>query len=325
MEFHKITLALLLTVLVACGQEYEFALPPSSDNFGAGATYNNKVDIVFIVDDSESMQYPQQNLLAALPGMVSKLLSSKLDLHIAVTSTSVGGANPSGGRFIGNPKYFTSGTANLGSALTSRLNLGTGGRDREAGIESLFMVMSPNYSNGEAAGFYRDDALLAIIEITNEDDNSGLGSATDYINAIDGVRRPFANGDRSWVFNVIGILDNNPSCATNPGQHYIERADTLIAMTDATKGQKESICSNDYTNAVSNIRARIVQILSDFKLSRVPNLSTVRVYQNGALVPRSNVNGWDYISAGNLIRFYGTWLPAADAKIQVDFTPATAD
>lgn len=327
MEFriHKLLSVLALSTLVACGQQYDFGLPESSDEFGAAATYNNKVDMVFIVDNSESMKYAQENLSKAIPGMIQKLMAAKLDLHIVVVSTSMGGEFPTGGKFLGSPRILTSGTPNLQSVLASRLSLGIDGRPTEAGLASLFTALSPYYLSNEGAGFLREDALLAIMEITNEDDKSALGSVEEYAQALDEIKPRFANGDRAWVFNLIATLDTNPTCATNPDRQYTERADILMNLARASNGQMESICSSDFTNAVTNIRTRIVQILSDFKLTRVPDLATVRVYMNGALVPRSSVNGWDYIADKNLIRFFGTWLPSADSKIRVDFTPASAD
>jgi hypothetical protein len=76
---------------------------------------------------------------------------------------------------------------------------------------------------------------------------------------------------------------------------------------------------------VTHIKARIIQVLTDYKLTRKPDLATVRVYANNQLVPHDATNGWDYIADGNLIRFYGSWIPASDVVIRVDFKPATAD
>jgi hypothetical protein len=319
-RFNKIITLLVCAGLSACGQGVDFGLPSQSNADLAAATYNNKVDVVFIVDDSESMKYPQQSLMNAIPTMVSKLTSSKLDLRIGVISTSMGGSGYTGGKLIGNPKYLTLGTPNVASVLQQRLNLGTAGRAREAGMESLFSMLQI-----DGGMFLREDAYLAIIEITNEDDNSGLGTVDEYIAEIDSFKKPWADGRRSWMLNLIATLDTSSICPTNPDQNYTEKAVNLMDMVTKTGGQMESVCSTDLTGAVSNIRARIVQVLSEFRLTKVPNVSTIKVYMNGALVPHSNVNGWDYIPSINTVRFYGSYLPAADAKITINFDPAGAN
>src|SRR5690606_19368984 len=152
----------------------------------------------------------------------------------------------------------------------------------------------------------------------------GLGDKYVYADYLDSLKGYFDNGDRKWQVNLIGILDPaDKQCATNPEFNYVERSTKYIELVEFSKGKMESICSTDLGPAVGNIRARIVQVLTDFPLGRLPDVNSIRVYSNGNLVPRSSSNGWDYISEGNLVRFFGSWVPAADVQIRVDFTPAT--
>lgn len=324
----KIALYTGFLFLVSCGQNYKFDLPPSRDEHGAAATYNNKVDLIFIIDDSESMKYHHSTLANSIPGMIQRLLASKLDMHIAVITTSTGGAqfseNNTGGRFLGTPKFLKSSDPDLANSLAQRLQPTQVGRDTELGMDSLFRVLSPSYLNGDGEGFLREEAWLAVIELTTEDDNTA-GSSADWANKLDSLKPRFPSGDRSWVFNLIGTLDTSASCQTNPEWNYTERADKLIELANMSQGQMESVCSSNLASAVSNIRSRLVQIISEFKLSRVPDLATLKVYMNGVEVPKSSVNGWNYIPEKNSVRFYGTWLPSADANIRIDFTPATPD
>src|SRR5690606_11937302 len=134
---------------------------------------------------------------------------------------------------------------------------------REAGLENLLKVLSPSYLNGPARGFLRDEALLAVIAITNEDDHSGLGDKYVYADYLDSLKGYFDNGDRKWQVNLIGILDPaDKQCATNPEFNYVERSTKYIELVEFSKGKMESICSTDLGPAVGNIRARIVQVLT---------------------------------------------------------------
>ncbi|MNT40361.1 hypothetical protein D3C72_1766680 [compost metagenome] len=94
-----------------------------------------------------------------------------------------------------------------------------------------------------------------------------------------------------------------------------------MGLADVSGGVKESICNSSLATAVGNIRKRIAQIMTDFKLRDLPKLETIKILVNGVSIPRSQENGWDYFEDGNFIRFYGTAVPAADASIRVDFDP----
>lgn len=323
-DFLILLVALMSSGLMACSQ-VSFGLPPSSDNFGQNITYNNKVDILWIVDNSSSMLKHQQSLSAQVPDLVSKLNSLKMDYHMAVITTSMGGTNPDGGRFIGTPKYVTASTPDLVNNLTNRMIAGEGGSNNERGLESMTTVLSNSYLANEGRGFFREDALLVVIALSDEDDKSSGASepVTPYVNFLDNLKRPWIDGTRSWVFNFIGVLSLNANCKTF--NDYAEAGLKFMDLANISNGNQESICNSNLSSAVSNIRSRILQILTDFKLSKIPVIESITVKVNGVSVPRSNVNGWDYIEAKNTIRFYGSAVPAADSSIKIDFTPKEAN
>lgn len=314
----------VVTVLMACSQSVRFDLPPASNSFGQNVTYNNKVDILWIVDNSSSMLKHQQNLSTQIPDLVSKLNSLKMDYHMAVVTTSMGGTNPDGGRFIGTPKYVTAETPDLINNLKARMIVGEAGSNNERGLESMESALSNSYLSNEGRGFFRSDALLVVIALSDEDDKSAVTDpAVYYTNFFDGLKQPWVDGSRSWVFNFIGVLPTSTNCSTF--NDYAEAGLTFIDIAKVSGGVEESICSTNLSSAVSNIRARIYQILTDFKLSKVPLIETITVTINGQLIPRDSVNGWDYIPSINAIRFYGSAVPAADASIKVDFKPKDAN
>lgn len=312
--------------LVACSDSVQFDLPETQDNFGQSVTYNNKVDILWIVDNSTSMLKHQQRLSEQVPDLVSKLNALKMDYHMAVVTTSMGGDNPDGGKFIGSPKYVTSATPNLVNTLKSRMIVGEAGSNLERGLESMERSLSSGYLANEGRGFFRDDALLVVIALSDEDDFSKSNSSAGisyYTSFLDGIKAPWVDGSRSWVFNFIGVLSLTSQCKTF--NDFASAGLSYMGLADVSGGVKESICSTSLSSAVTNIRARIYQILTDFKLSTVPVIETIAVTINGAAVPRSTVNGWDYLEASNSIRFYGSAVPAADASIKVDFKPKNAN
>ncbi len=164
----------------------------------------HKVDIVFVVDNSGSMQQEQDNLAANFRFFMQELNIPGADLHIAAVSTDLGGGAGSinaacnrpggdnglfctavgrdtcaecqinvgaaGGRFLRTlePNFPPApGNQGLPNAFTCMARFGTTGCGFEHSIGALRRALT-NKDNG---GFVRgDDSYLAFILITDEDD-----------------------------------------------------------------------------------------------------------------------------------------------------------
>lgn len=301
------------------GAGAQFDLDQTSQNFGQKILYNNKVDIVFIVDNSTSMAQHQQSLSQQIPSLVSTLQSLKMDYHIVVISTGIG-LDGNGGRFLGSPRILTPQTPNLGDLLQQRIAQGEAGSNKERGLYSLETALSSSYLSSEGAGFLREEALLAVIELSDEDDKSGQ-AASYYAHFLDQLKPPSEEGRKSWVFNFIGVLENSSACRTF--NDYSEVGVIQMQLAELSGGNQESLCAQSLSSAVSNIKARIVQILTDFYLKTKPVKKTLVVTVNGKPVSESPTHGWIYVEENNkyIIRFTGEAIPPADADIRVDFTP----
>lgn len=159
-----------LLLLSACNKQ-QFVVPEESKSFEQAVTYNNKVDIVLMVDNSSSMDIYQNKLANQVPEMLSALDQVGMDYQIVVVTTDMRSTG-NGGKFTSTPRVLTNGSANLAAALTARVKQGTGGSDLERGLLSIKTALSPAYLNSAGRGFLRNDALLAVIVLSNEDDRS---------------------------------------------------------------------------------------------------------------------------------------------------------
>lgn len=310
-------LSAMMLLSFACSKN-DFGLPAESQQFSAGVKYNNKVDILFMVDNSSSMLKYQNKFSSEVPAMISALNSTGLDYHIAITNSDIR-SGAGGGKFVGSPKYFSNGTPNLVSSLQARLLQGQAGNDLEQGLDSVYRALQPSYLSGEGAGFLRDDALLAIVILTNEDDYSSV-STTTVRNYFDSLKRPFAADTKSWMMNFIGVTSISGSCST--AAEFKEAGLRYMEIADYTGGIKESICDSTLSTAVSNMRKRIVEVMSEYRLDRVPVLSSIKVTKNGETVPKDDVNGWSYYAPSNSVRFHGTYQPTAYDTVNVNYAPA---
>ncbi|MFZ3230500.1 MAG: hypothetical protein WA160_09880 [Pseudobdellovibrio sp.] len=330
-KFNLVILGLICLLQFGCSNKAtSFALPSTQDSFGQVITRNNKVDILFVIDNSKSMTQYQQRLAAHVPEMITALNSLKMDYHVAVTSTTMSADStryPMTRQILGTPKYLTSSNINL---LSNRLLVGESGSDLERGLDAMVFTTGA-YASANATGFLRADALFSIIFLGDENDQSsefGSGTSNDFINYLNQLKPNFKEGGRAWIANYIGSLQNQ-SCDNLGGQVSI--GESYMRLVDASGGIKESICAADLAVAVSNIKSRVISMLTAFRLKSEPNKATIKVFVGGRAITEEANNGWTLdteLDSSNVknyfIKFHGVSIPAADEVVQVDFTPLGA-
>lgn len=312
-----------LAFLLGCSNGVEFEVGKTSQEFAQDVKYNRTVDILFIIDNGASMNMVQQQLHDQLPYLFDSLRDLDMDIHIATTSMTMLSSFPESGKLVGTPKYITADTPNFIEELKKKIFIGENGSTLEEGLAAMESVLSESYRKTEGKGFLRDDSYLNIIVLSNEDDKSPK-PWNYYASLLDKLRPDHADGTKAWSMNFFGVLSQQDTCSSSqwgfkePGVKFME-------MVNYSGGVKGSLCGNDLYRSVSSIKARIIQILTDYNLDRKPRIDTIRVYVAGKEIAKDDVNGWSYIASSNLIRFNGTSVPNAEEGIRVDFLPEEAN
>jgi hypothetical protein len=159
------------------------------------------VDLLFVIDNSGSMLEEQQNVIASFDGFIAGIqenLDEANDYHIGVVTTDAYALNVADCQTLGAlvtesaagacgpwaAGRFISLADDLESAFTCAANVGGGGGGDEHQIEAALRAISPELGAPGACneGFIRDDALLVLIIISDEDDKptvAGPGSPGD--------------------------------------------------------------------------------------------------------------------------------------------------
>ncbi len=301
--------------LGACSKQ-SYSLPETTEEHSQSITYNNKVDVILMVDNSSSMSTYQDRLAAQATKMLTALNTYGMDYQIVVITTDVGGNT--GSKFVGTPKILTRATTNLNSVLTARIKQGNGGSDLERGLQSIEQALQ------NETGFIRSDALLAVLALSNEDDYSSF-DVNHYLQFFNTLKPKFNGTTQAWLMNFIGVPSLSSNCTTALDGIYKEPGLRWIELANASGGLVAPICETDLGAAVGNIRQRIVEVLTEFPLSRKPLIETIVVKVNGNVIPQNNDNGWEYIEEGYRIRLHGSAVPTSSAdKISIDFKPAEA-
>jgi hypothetical protein len=342
-------------VLTACSQGgSSFSTLPAGQAFQQApeSSVNSKIDILWVIDNSSSMTPLQTNLVGNFLSFISQFQTKGFDFHIAVTTTDayLSGAfwddDPSRSIFRdGLSPNFTnvfdimSSTLNLSSVFVTNASQG----DTGSGDERAFASIQAALSNSSNAGFLRPNSFFAVIILSDEDDFSdptrpeysweyqggiadhdysdpNLPPVSDMVSYLDNLTLS-TGPTRRYSVSSIAVLDSNclaihqPQSASSViGQRYMD-------LANSTNGVLGSICDASYANSLLAIQQQIIQLGTQFYLSRLPVVSTIVVEVNGQIVPMDPNNGWEYNSAANSIVFYGSAVPSAGSSIQVDFDP----
>ncbi len=339
--------------LVGCGQGgASFSTLPSAQSFKQGSLVaNNKIDILWMVDNSGSMQPLQQNMASNFDSFIGDINTKGYDFHIAVSTSEAYKADPtlngysSTNASLAKFRDGTDATSHTGifDILPTTANLintfvinGVEGSNG-SGDEREFSSMKTALNSSMNKGFLRADSFLAVIILSDEDDFSGAGRAeyggTDHnysASTLDSVQSYISYLDtltgstgstRRYNVSSIAVLDTacynshyNASPSTIVGQRY-------ISLSAATSGVTGSICDASYASSLTAIQKQIEELSTQFYLSSRPVVNSIIIQVNSVTEPNDATNGWTYNSSANSIVFHGTAIPPQNANINVSFIP----
>jgi hypothetical protein len=246
-----------------------------------------KMDIVFVVDDSGSMKEEQSNLAANFPKFVKVLdgfktkSGSTLDWRIAVTTTGrdikynieIPGfgslpQNETGdnGAFRNKKecgatkRWVDKSDANATSTFSCLAEAGTGGASIEMPLYALKLALNDRMADGTNAGFLRADALLAVVVLTDEDDcsreDNNFTIQNDNCATMQNVKPvsdyaamldTAAKGPGRWATAVIA---GEKSCTSSFGDAVeAKRLKDFVGLA-GKNGTFSSICAGDLSGAL---------------------------------------------------------------------------
>ncbi len=345
-----VALSPVLVIFLACEKSSRsFSILADSNTFKQESTtaVQKKYDILWVVDNSGSMKPFQDNLVRNFNSFIQSFVTLGYDYQIAVTTSDAYLALP---QFRNQPSLadFRDGlgtvhtgypildmnTPNVLTAFTINASVGGAG----GGDERAFSSMKAAMQNPTNARFLRPGAYLAVIILSDEDDFSDPTRAVG-AKAVGGTRsdHDYLNPHLETVDSYVAFLDQatgstaehrnyNVSAVTVKDAECLRIHPTMmgtryIDLVNKTGGVLADICSADYASALDEIQARIIELGSEFPLTREPNPDTIQIHTNGVFIPQGTVNGWTYNAANISIKFHGTAIPPQGADISVAFDP----
>ena len=279
-----VLLALLLSACAGEVQDFPDAAPtpdkgpaPFPDTFiadlgnrEAAVVYAcDTVDILFVIDNSNSMEQEQKNLAANFAKFIQRVEAIQPPIksyHVGVISTDIGagafndpilvGCKPKGddgmlqhaatgsGCAKSYSKFLTGPRSGLAQDFACIAQLGLGGCGFEQQLESALRALTKQSYN---TGFLRPNAPLAIIFITDEDDCSAKD--TSLFNPKDNKLGPFPSRcvtHNSKLHLVSRYIDGFKKLKTNPDRVVVAAITGPAGQVDVdpTTGKVKPICSS---------------------------------------------------------------------------------
>lgn len=287
----------------------------------------SKVDVLFVVDNSGSMQDEQQKLSTALSSFVDSL--SGLDWQVAITTTDI-----SGGKYSTNGQIVT--MEGLSTKVLSQkipnyeqvfldtvlahgtpANCVNDPKDCASGDEQPLEAtrLAVGLRNSDNYGFFRANSDFISITLSDEDEMSrGGGGATTPETLISTVNSAWG---LTKLFSGYGIIirPTDTSCLndqTATGGRVGSFVQRLADLTNAVTG---SICDQDYGPALATIGQRVRKFATSVSLSDVPIPGSVQVI----LTPSHPNITW--IVVGQTVRLSD--LPTKGTRVDITYERST--
>jgi hypothetical protein len=316
--------------------------------------FNQQVDILFVVDDSGSMEAHQANLSANIKLFTAELGKTQfVDYHVGVVTTSMDNQDPntpwnpsfpwgtlpcdntqvgpSRARACGDGRlvryktkipFIDRNTPGGLQALEDNVIVGTNGSGEEHSFDPVAAALTAPFENTVNAGFLRPAASLAIIFVTDSEDQSSAMTAKslhDFLVQLKG------QPDKVLAYGALvptSVAD--PACSRDDGFSTPVKIESFIAMF---KGLEYNICDVDFGTKLATIAKDVVQKVGKaLYLSRTPVVSTIAVTYGSQVIPNDPDYGWTYDPVNNALNFGDKLVYSnqpSGTQIEVNFTAGT--
>ena len=293
-----------------------------------------KVDILWVIDNDDNQEV-QQLVAQNLPKFMEYALSAGIDFHMAVTSDDVCQTSSSDDGWFepcshcasqssSSATIVTPQTPNPTSTLATLIQLGQSGGCDDPLFEPVYEALQSSLLAGHNAGFLRDDAYLAVIGVSDGDDNSPQ-SVQFYYNFFESVKG-FRNANM-FSFSAVNQLPTDPSGGCANGLAYdgstVTRVPQLVQLTG---GINVDICTSDWGTSLQQLGNIAFGARTSFPLTAQPADPTkIAVELNGQAVPPTGPNNapeWHYDATSNSVVFDPLAAPQPGDTLTVSYTVA---
>ena len=265
------------------------------------------VDILWMVDNSCSMGNDQEDLIANFPHFIEFFAGSGLDYHIGVTSSdtiSKDYRGSDGTLVVQNGVYYLEpDTPNLINMFQQMARLGIGGRYPERGLGGTYLALEEKRDTANI-GFYRDDAAIHTIIISDEPDytENHVITQPEYEDWYSGLKRD--NDDRTFS----AIIDQSR------GDRYADTARHVGGIVWDLRSER-------WDEVLERLGLQAAGLKREYFLSRLPSPGTIEVAvftPEGVELSFDEDDDWTYEEGRNSITFI-EYVPEALSRVEITY------
>ena len=280
----------------------------------ANVEFDPRVDILFVVDDSGSMGSHQQNLSNNITSFTNEIQKNKiLDYHIGVLTSSMDdwpwSTSVCCGKLTGSTKFVERSTPNGMRILAQQLLVGTNGSGTEMFFDPVVAALTAPLINTWNAGFYRPDAHLAIVYITDaEDQSNSTRSAVDMYNFLVNLKN--GHKERISAYGAFIPTADTSGCYRDDSSMMPTRIEEFFKLANGTSTKPNffGLCDQQFGIKLAAVGSDLeLKVGRTLLLDRLPDPSTIVVSYGSladpkhVLIPNDYRKGWVYHSQKNAI------------------------
>ncbi|MCA9490329.1 MAG: hypothetical protein KC621_10405 [Myxococcales bacterium] len=258
------------------------------------------LDLLLVVDDSASMEDRQSALRAELPALLGALGDSVFDWHVGVTTTDLERGQGRLRQANGEP-WVQLDTPGPLAVLSEMVMAGTNGSGDEKGLACVQGAYALRH--GLNAGFFREDAQLAVMVLSDEEDHS-QGTVDTFATWMVGAA-PAGTSFSSFV-TPPGV---SPLSGSTPGTRY-------LAATDAIGGRKhdirDDVMGESLREVVASARGPLLPLVD------TPDLATLEVEVGGSWTLAADDWSWDDEAHGVRLSVFAPLEPGDALTVRYD-------
>lgn len=297
------------------------------DSGGTKVSFTRAVDILFVIDDSGSMSEHQADLAANAALFTQGIIANQiLDYHIGVVTSNMDSPlwNPKPGEtwkgeLWGTTKWVERTTPSAASVLNSNLQPGTSGSGNEMFFTPVEAALTNPLMSGANLGFYRSDAYLAVIFVTDAEDQSSM-SAKDFYKFLLNLK----GGDPNKIIAYgVNIPSTDKTC-NRSGESLPVKLEEFYKLANA---KTLGLCDKDFGMKLAELGADLVRRVGTvLYLTRPAQPSTITVTFGSQTIPNDPRTGWIYDPVRNALVFGDEMDLKPEppgTQVEVDFNAAS--
>ncbi len=202
------------------------------------------------------------------------------------------------GMLEGAVKYVDRATPNGINVLASNLVVGTGGDGLEKFFDPVYMALTEPNLSGFNAGFYRSNATLAVIFVTDTEDQSVSQTAS----SLHGFLLSLKRNPEKLIVAAANIKDADLVTCESEEEDTIVEKNGLEEFLLLTNAISFSLC-DDFGEKLADLGEKIVAKSQTMYLQQTPVAGTISILLDGMELPSDSRFGWTYNASNNSIEF----------------------